>query len=120
MKLIDANVILRYLLADIPEQWEAASAVIESGAYTIPMIIAEVVYVLQGVYNVPREKIAETMIRLLQTVSVVEPRIIACALELYRISALDFADCTLIAYNHVDGADVFSFDRKLNKHLMSS
>ena len=49
MKLVDANVILRYLLNDNQEMAQQAKAVIEGGAYTKPEIIAEVVYVLKGV-----------------------------------------------------------------------
>lgn len=51
MKLVDANVILRYLLNDHQEMSQQAKAVIDSGAYTKPEIIAEVVYVLKGVYH---------------------------------------------------------------------
>lgn len=47
-KLIDANVILRYLLGDHPEYSEKAKKVIEEGAYTLPEVIAEVVYVLNA------------------------------------------------------------------------
>ena len=56
-KLIDANVILRYLLNDNPEMAQQAKAVIEGGAYTKPEIIAEVVYVLKGVYHATRADI---------------------------------------------------------------
>lgn len=50
-KLIDANVILRYLLEDHPQLSPEAKKVIESGAYTLPEVLAEVVYVLKGVYK---------------------------------------------------------------------
>lgn len=49
-KLIDANVILRYLLGDHPQMSEEARRIIEDGAFTLPEIIAEVVYVLKGVF----------------------------------------------------------------------
>ena len=57
MKLIDANVILRYLLNDNQDMALRAKAVIDSGAYTKPEIIAEVVYVLKGVYQATRADI---------------------------------------------------------------
>ena len=41
MTLIDTNVILRFLLNDVPEQ---ARAVIAAGAFTTMEVIAEVVY----------------------------------------------------------------------------
>ena len=52
MQLIDANVILRYLLNDDREMSQKAKSVISEGAYTKPEIIAEVVYVLRG--GIPR------------------------------------------------------------------
>ena len=54
MCLIDANVILRYLLDDNQLMAQQAKKVVENGAYTKPEIIAEVVYVLKGVYKVGR------------------------------------------------------------------
>ena len=38
MTLIDTNVILRYLLNDIPEQADKAKSVIKTGAFTLPEI----------------------------------------------------------------------------------
>ena len=42
--LIDANVILRFLIGDNPEMMITARQVIESGeAYTLPSVLSEVV-----------------------------------------------------------------------------
>ena len=41
--IIDANVILRYILDDNEEMAEKAAHVIQSGARTLPEVIAEVV-----------------------------------------------------------------------------
>lgn len=57
MQLIDTNVILRFILNDHDEMSKLATEVIESGAYTKPEVIAEVVYVLKSVYATPKEKI---------------------------------------------------------------
>lgn len=51
--MIDANVILRHLLRDVEDQSEQARIVIAGGAYTTAEVLAEVVYVLHGVYQVP-------------------------------------------------------------------
>lgn len=58
MRLIDANVILRCILDDNPEMTAEAIAIIDSGAYTKPEIIAEVVYVPKKsmVYSVRRSE----------------------------------------------------------------
>lgn len=51
MPIIDANVILRYLLNDHPAMSEAAKETIVAGAQTTAEVLAEVVYVLKGVYR---------------------------------------------------------------------
>lgn len=60
-KLIDANVILRYLLGDHPQMSKEAKKIIEDGAFTLPEVLAEVIYVLKGVYKVERPEITKTL-----------------------------------------------------------
>ena len=57
--LIDANVILRYLLKDVDDVAEESSRIIERGAFTISEVLAEVVYVLMKVYYVERQEISD-------------------------------------------------------------
>ena len=61
MPIIDANIILRYLLGDHPEMSVKAKEIVLSGAQTTAEVLAEVVYVLKGVYQVERSDIAETV-----------------------------------------------------------
>ena len=61
-KLIDANVILGYLLGDHPQMSEEARQIIQKGAFTLPEVIAEVVYVLTGIYKIERNEIGRTLI----------------------------------------------------------
>lgn len=56
-KLINANVILRYLLSDHPEFSEKARKTIAEGTHTLPEVMGEVVYVRKGVYKVERSEI---------------------------------------------------------------
>lgn len=58
MTLLDTNAILRYLLSDLPLQAEQSADVIRNGAFTIPEVVAEVVYVLYKLYSVPRQEIS--------------------------------------------------------------
>lgn len=116
-KLIDANVILRYLLDDHPQLSEKARKVIEAGVCTLPEVIAEVVYVLKGLYKVERKEIGDTLIDFMDEVEVYNQEIMAEALSIYSDSSLDFVDCILISYFRIAGAEVISFDKKLNKRL---
>lgn len=54
--LVDANVILRYLLDDVPEMAVKADEIIKAGAFTTPEILAEVLYVLIKVYKVEKSE----------------------------------------------------------------
>ncbi len=117
MKLVDANVILRYLLNDNQEMALQAKAVIESGAYTKPEIIAEVVYVLKGVYHATREDIRTFIREMLKSVRCTESEAVAYAVDVYADTSLDFVDCLLIAYHVLGKEDVFTFDKNLAKRL---
>ena len=116
-KLIDANVILRHLLRDVENQSEQARIIIAGGAYTTTEVLAEVVYVLQGVYQVPREKIKTALSALLGEILTDHVDVIIKALTLYSDENLDFVDCVLIARACILGDDVFTFDKKLNVSL---
>ena len=115
--LIDANVILRYLLNDIEEMSAEADKIIKSGAFTLPEVIAEVVYVLKSVYKVERVEIANAICEFLKEIDVKNKDIIIEALKIFSETSLDFVDCILIAYNKIENVPVFSFDRKLNNKL---
>lgn len=117
MLLIDANVILRYLLNDNPSMSQKAKEIIHSGAYTKPEVLAEVVYVLDGVYSATREEIKSYILAILNDVHCEEHSSVAYALSVYASTRLDFVDCLLIGYHHVNGESIFSFDKKLNRHL---
>ncbi|MFA6937825.1 MAG: PIN domain-containing protein [Treponema sp.] len=116
-KLIDANVIIRFLLNDIPEQTKIASDIIYDGAFTIEAVIAEVVYVLKGVYNLSKKEISEKILELLELVDIEHIDVMKKTFKLFTESSLDFVDCLLISYNKVLSVDVFSFDKKLNNKL---
>ena len=116
-KLIDANVILRHLLRDVEDQSEQARIIIAGGAYTTTEVLAEVVYVLQDVYQVPREKIKTALSALLGEILTDHVDVIIKALTLYSDENLDFVDCVLIARACILGDDVFTFDKKLNVSL---
>jgi len=117
MSLIDANVILRYLLNDKPEMAQQAKAVVESGAYTKPEIIAEVVYVLKGVYNATRSDIHLFIKEMLRSIQCESGDAVAYAIDVYAETSLDFVDCLLISYSVLGEENVFTFDKKLAKYL---
>lgn len=117
MHLIDTNVILRYALNDNPEMARQAAEIITAGAYTKPEVIAEVVYVLKSVYSVPKKEIKAIICKISTIICIENARCVLYAIDLYAAVSLDFVDCLLIAYHRINNENIFSFDKKLNKHL---
>ena len=63
MVVLDANVILRYLLNDNEAMAREAESIIKTEVTMVPIeVIAEVVYVLKGVYSVDGNKIRDALI----------------------------------------------------------
>lgn len=117
MLLVDANVILRYLMNDHEEMSQQAKAAIAGGAYTTAEVLAEVVYVLVGVYKAERAEVCEWLTQFLDEISMENKTAIQYALRVFAKTSLDFVDCILIGYNRILGQRVFSFDKKLNRML---
>lgn len=115
---LDTNCLLRYLLADVEDQFETVRQSVENGACTSPEFVAECVYVLGGtVYDFDRTDVANTMTALLDDITCEHEPAMRYALELYRRHTLDFADCILAARFVVEGTPVLTFDKKLNRLL---
>jgi predicted nucleic-acid-binding protein len=120
MSLVDANVVLRYLLDDHEELSPKAADILERHSVTLPVEVGcEVVYVLQKVYAVERKEIQQQLGDLLNEglVSMDKPDVFLKALECYGDSTLDFVDTLLWAYQLLEGQEVFTFDSKLQKHI---
>ena len=117
MQLIDTNVILRFILNDNAEMAKRATDVIVSGAYTKPEVVAEVVYVLKSVYSIPKDKIRSIIHGLSDIIWIENSDCVIHAIDLFANTSLDFVDCLLVSYHLLNGETVFTFDKKLNKHL---
>jgi len=104
--------------ARYPEQSEQVRQVIEDGVCcTYGEILAEVVYALDGVYNVERARIANELLVFINKISVYDRAVLKMALRLYGESSLDFVDCLLISRNSLDRVRVVTFDKQLSKRL---
>jgi predicted nucleic acid-binding protein len=116
MVLIDTNAVLRFILADIPEQHETVRAVIANQEVAVRHeIIAEAVYVLTSLYQIPKKDAAELLEKFLCTKNVLsqDPTVLLRALNLFATHNLAFVDSILLAYCEIKGCDVLTFDKKL-------
>ncbi len=113
---LDTNYILRYLLNDNEKMATVAEEVIlHNEVHIANEVWAEVVYVLEGVYDLKKEKISSVLLSLLQAenIQVIDKYTLIKALEIFAQKKLDFVDCLLCAYAGVD--EVLTFDKKLKK-----
>jgi predicted nucleic-acid-binding protein len=122
MKIVDANIILRYLLNDTEDLSSKAANLLENNAVMVPNeVIAEIVYVLEKVYKVKSEEISSSLMELFDydNLQVNDHEILVEALTVYSKQKLDFVDALLYAYHKVGKHEVYTFDKKLNKLLNS-
>ncbi len=121
---IDANVILRYLLGDNDELFFKAKDIfmaIDTGSLAVeldPVILAEVVFVMQRVYKQSPADIAAVVIPLIQHEQIVVPekeRYLR-ALHLYANGLSHFGDaCACAAAIERCEGQLLSFDRGFGK-----
>lgn len=82
-KLLDANAILRFLLNDNEEMAKQTEIVIKNGAFAKEVVIAEVIYVLCGVYKIERPLVSAKIIELLKFIEIENPEVLNNAMEIF-------------------------------------
>ena len=114
--MLDANMILRYLLDDDSEMSQKAEEYINAGDVAVTIeVIAEVIYVLKGVYSLEREKISDAVKQFMELVYCQEKEVLSLALDTFAERNLDFVDCVLYSYHKVKNVTIATFDKKLPK-----
>jgi len=118
MLYLDANVILRYLLEDCEKFIEQSKDYVEnSDVYIKNEVLAEVVYVLNKTYKVPKKTVKFILNELLlnNNIQVDSIDVVNLSLEIFETQNIDFVDALLCSYNKILKYKVASFDKKLNK-----
>ncbi len=81
-------------------------------------VLAEVCYVLEGLYQVTREDIISKFRKLNNDVIIFNADVLLCGLDIFdEILKLDFVDCLLYGYQKEKGISVVTFDKKIKKRL---
>ena len=120
MPALDANILVRYLVADDTKQFQSAMTLIESADEEAPLflplsVVIELEWVLRSLYSFDKTTLITTFNQLLGTQELVfqDEDIVEVALSLYTENNTDFADCLHIATAHVnDYTPMITFDRK--------
>ena len=117
-----ANVILRFLLDDDRQMAALATEAFERGVSIPNEVLAEVVFVLQKVYAMPRRRIADIIQKMttVRTIHFESRPVLRHALRLYAERSLDFVDTLLIARNHCTGEPVMPIDKQLHLVLRNN
>jgi len=120
MHIIDANIILRYVLNDHPELSPKARKIISEHKIETPIeVLCEVIFVLKSVYCIAQKDIVDTLLDFYKNTNCILPHREAVfkGLEYYSEKKLDFVDCILAGYAEIEKDEIFTFDDKLQKLL---
>jgi predicted nucleic-acid-binding protein len=121
--LLDANVLVRFLVQDDDRQGPAAAALFEAAErrelrlHLDCLAVAEAVYVLVGRYRRRRLEVVNALLAIIESacVETANADVVTDALKRFASANVDFADAWLAARAAKVGDGVASFDRDLDK-----
>jgi predicted nucleic-acid-binding protein len=120
---VDANVLLRLITNDPTDLAERATQLAlraEQGEVTLrvsPLVVAEIVWVLNSFYKYSRAQVTETLIPLLTSEGILlaQSAQVIAALEQMASVNVDFIDAYLAEVSRREGEAVVSFDRDFKR-----
>ena len=118
--ILDTNVLLRFLVGDVPTQQSQAETWFEEARnkkrsiLVTPLVVAEACFVLDSFYKKDREEIAEALETFVsQRWLRVDSRRELMRLWPWYRQGLHFVDSFLLAWSNVHNGDVLSFDQRI-------
>ena len=121
-RLVDTNLIVRYLVQDHEKHAKAAGKLFDACdrgdvvIVVLPAVLAECVFVLESFYEHPRGDIASALGRLISSPGVeIDAAIHLDALDRYRKTKVHFVDCLIAATAATEDMPVASFDLDFRK-----
>lgn len=119
-KLIDANLIIRYLIQDDPIKAGAVQKLLKNSKEPLiltDMVLAELVWTLSSHYHLSKEEISDKLQSLL-ALNTIESnqQLLSQSLEIYRTFNIDFVDAYLVATaENQKLPGIYSFDKDFDK-----
>lgn len=121
--VLDTNIFLRILLNDIAEQVNKAEKLIQEGKRSkkiliVPQaVIFEITFALEKFYHFPKENIIDKLNSILSSgyFQIQDIDIFKDAIEIYKQKNLSLIDCFLYTFALKNDAELFTFDRDLQK-----
>ncbi len=119
MRAVDTNVVVRLLTRDDPRQTARAEAFVAKGAWVSHIVLVEVMWVLDSVFDLPHKRLATAVDMLLnhRNLALQDPELVATALARFRRSPkLGFSDCMVLESARKAGhVPLATFDKELGK-----
>jgi predicted nucleic-acid-binding protein len=119
---IDTIVLVRHLTGDPPAMARRATRFLAAAApgelLLADLVLAEVVYVLESVYDLDRPAVAAAAraVVTFPAIAVEDPQLLLRAVEVYENDRLDFAEAYLVASAERSGVRaVASFDKTVRR-----
>ena len=120
---VDTNILVRYIVRDVPEQAEAADRLLESlsmdeQGYVPREVLIEMVWVLSRSYGFGRIQIANLVLDLVGTDGLIVESSddVVNAAVAYAQGSDDFADLMILAASSRVGCEtLYTFDRKFSR-----
>jgi predicted nucleic-acid-binding protein len=124
MRFVDTNVFLRFLVNDLPEQADHCEAIFrkavtgEEALYTTDMVVAEIIWVLESYYDLPRIEVRSKVEKILNTQNLTcdNKETIIHALNLYDEKNIDYIDAYNACILKLKGiGEVYSYDKHYDR-----
>lgn len=120
MKLLDTNIIIRFLLKDHPTQSTSAKLLLsnfQKNLLLTDVIFAETIWLLTSYYELPKEKVIEAIYPILNFPNIKSNKaVLIRALYFYRNFNIDYIDAYLAAYTEEEDLEgIYSFDKDFDK-----
>jgi len=119
MRAVDANVVVRLVTRDDPRQTARAESFVAKGAWVSHIVLVEVIWVLDSVFELPHKQLVTAVDMLLNHRDLVlqEPEVVSAALARFRRRPrLGFSDCMVLESARKAGhLPLATFDKELSK-----
>jgi uncharacterized protein len=124
MRFLDTNIFIRFLTDDAPEKADACEEIFKKAVekqetlFTTDLVIAEIVWVLESFYELPKDEIQDKVEKILNTPNLICPYkdLILGALILYSEKNIDYIDAynALILKEH-GIEELYSYDKHYDR-----
>jgi predicted nucleic-acid-binding protein len=124
MRFLDTNIFIRFLTDDVPEKVDACEEIFKKAVekketlFTTDLVIAEIVWVLESFYELPKNEIQDKVEKILNTPNLICPHkdLILSALILYsekNIAYTDAYNALILKENGIE--ELYSYDKHYDR-----